>query len=317
MLSSDIFLTVCRCERKIMIYDELKNLITMVRADDTVDIFDEAVKLFDAMNQDNYMDIFEATVSSSPNLTDDQLITELLNDLNLLLDNIFSIQGVKLIDEVLISDKIKIARGLIAIFDYSDKTSMARVIETDLNPEEKLSELLNMVTDIPTEECFSLLAEVNPAVPTRIGELILEEATETMQAVYNDLMKSIVESYIVFKERLLDKKPFYTDKYFKDAQTIGLDYKYYLDELLQADEFKDLLAKMDNLGKVSDDAVYDEVSKYMIAVYLLSVHEQTNPIQVIRDHMNLVTSNVDSLTKLETSVSKNLIKLTSTGVVNE
>lgn len=300
-----------------MIYDELKNLITLVRADDTVDVFDEAVKLFDSMGQDNYMDIFEATVSSSPNLTDDQLVTELLNDLNLLLDNIFSIQGVKLIDEVLISDKIKIARGLIAIFDYSDKASMARVIETDLNPEEKLAELLNMVTDIPTEECFSLLAEVNPAVPTRIGELILEEATENMQAVYNDLMKSIVESYIVFKERLLDKKPFYTDKYFKDAQTIGLDYKYYLDELLQADEFKGLLAKMDNLGKISDDTVYDDVSKYLIAVYLLSIHEQTNPIQVIRDHMSLVTSNVDSLTKLESSVSKNLIKLTSTGVVNE
>jgi len=79
-----------------MIYDELKNLLALSRFDNTVDVFDEAVSLFETMGQDDYMGIFEATINSMPDNTEDEIVDNLLLDLHVLINNIFSIQGVTL-----------------------------------------------------------------------------------------------------------------------------------------------------------------------------------------------------------------------------
>lgn len=297
-----------------MIYEEIKNLITLARSDNTVDVFDAAVSLFETMGQDDYMGIFEATINSSPNLTDDELVMELLNDLQVMINNIFSIQGVTLKEEVLLSEKVKLARGLLDIFDYSDRSTLMRIVETDLNPEEKLAELFSLVTEYGTEYAFEMIEEVNPAVPERIKELIVEEV---MEESYNEVMKTIVELYIQFKARLLDNQPFYLDKHVSTIDTIGLEYKTYLTDLLKHQEFIDLLAKLDVVGKISDESIFEQVSKYLIGIACLSADGFTKPIETIRAHMDQVTNNIFALGKLETQISKNLILLTSAGAANE
>jgi hypothetical protein len=297
-----------------MIYEELKNLLSLARADNTAETFDMAVSLFETMGQDDYMGIFEATISSSPGLTDEELVEELVNDLHVLINNIFTIQGVALIDEVLLSDKVKLARGLIDIFDYSDRTALMRIVETDLNPEEKLAELFSLVTEYETETAFSFIEEVNPAVPERIKEFIVEEV---MEESYNEVMKTIVELYIKFKERLMNNEPFYLDKHVSAVDTIGMEYKTYLTDLLKHQAFIDLLAKLDTMGKIGDEAIYEQISKYLIGIACLSADGFTKPIETIRTHMDQITNNINALGKLETRLSKNLIKLTSAGAVNE
>ena len=297
-----------------MIYEELKNLISRVRSDYTVQIFDEAVGLFELMGQDDYMSIFEATVGASSLLSDNELIDALLTDLHVIVDNILAVQGVRLIEEVLASDKIKIAKGLLAIFDYSDRAGILRILETDYNPEEKIAELLSLVTDMSTEDIFINIQEVNPAVPTKMIELIHEEANQFVENAYNKTMKSIVDLYVKFKENLLEKKPFFTDKYLMDVSTLGMSFEYYLEDTLQHPEFKSLLAKLDTLTKMSDEATAQEVSLYLIGMAILCIDGQSNPNDVIRSNMHLVTNNINTLGILETHVSKNLIKLTSTGV---
>lgn len=297
-----------------MIYEELKNLLALTRADDTADTFDLAVSLFETMGQDDYMGIFEATISSSPGLTDEELVGELINDLHVLVNNIFSIQAIKLTDEILLSDKIKLAKGLIDVFDYSDRTALMRIVETDLNPEEKLSELLSLVTEYETETVFSFIEEVSPAVPERIKELIVEEV---MEQTYNEVMKAIVELYIRYKERLMGNEPFYLDKHVSAIDTIGLEYATYLADLLKHQAFIDLLAKLDTVGKLGDEAAFEQVSKYLIGIACLSVDGFTKPIEIIRANMDKITNNINALGKLETHISKYLIQLTSAGAVNE
>lgn len=297
-----------------MIYEELKNLITLARYDNTVEVFDDAVSLFETMGQDDYMGVFEATISSSPGLTDEELINELLGDLHVLINNIFSIQGVTLNEDVLLSEKVKLARGLLDIFDYSDRTALMRIVETDLNPEEKLAELLSLVTSFGTEYAFEMIQEVNPAVPERIKEMIVEEV---MEQSYSEVMKAIVELYIKYKERLLDNQPFYLDKHVSTTDTIGLEYNTYLTDLLKHQEFIDLLSKLDSLGKISDDSIVDRVSKYLIGIACLAADGFTKPIETIRSHMDQVTNNIFALGKLESQIFKNLIQLTGEGVVNE
>ncbi len=300
-----------------MIYDELKNLISLTRVDNTVDTFNEAVSLFDLMGQDDYMQIFEATISSSPGLSDGELVDELLVDLHVIVDNIFSMQGIKLVEDTQINDKVKMAKGLLTVFEYSDKAGIIRVLETDMNPEEKVAELISMMTDMSTEDIFSLLENVNEAVPVRMLQVINEEAEQFMETSYNELMKSIVDLYMQFKEKLLEKKPFYTDKFIIEVNTIGLGYNTYLEDLLKDQQFTDLLSEMEKLGKINESDVYHDVSLYLIAIAILSPEGQANIIGAIREHMHLLTTNINALSRLESYISKNLIKLTSTGVINE
>lgn len=297
-----------------MIYDELKNLLALSRFDNTVDVFDEAVSLFETMGQHDYMGIFEATINSMPDNTEDEIIDNLLLDLHVLINNIFSIQGVTLKEEVLLSEKVKLARGLLDIFDYSDRTALMRIVETDQNPEEKLAELFSLVTVFETEYAFDMIEEVNPAVPERIKELIVEEV---MQESYDAAMKEMVELYIKFKQNLLNNQPFYTDKHLSTVDTIGLDYNTYLNDLLKHKEFVDLLSALDTIGKLGDESIYEKISHYLIGIACLSADGFTTPIEAIRKNMDKVTNNINALGKLENQISKDLIKLTSAGAMNE
>lgn len=296
-----------------MIYDELKNLLSLVRSDNTVDTFDEAISLFETMGQDDYMSIFEATINASADFSDEDLVDALIGDLIVLIDNIFSIQGVVLKEEALLSEKVKLARGLLDIFDYADRTALLRIVETDLNPEEKLAELFSLVTPYDSETTFNLLEQVNPAVPERIKELITEES---IQEVYSEVMKEMVELYIKFKINLVENQPFYTDKFLKEVETIGLDYNTYLNELLKHKEFTDLLGALDGMGKLGDEVVCQNISRYLVGIVCISSDGYSSPIDVIRKHMDKVTNNIVALGKLENQISKDLIKLTSAGATN-
>lgn len=297
-----------------MIYDELRNMVVLTLQDDTVQTFDDAVSLFEAMGQDDYMGIFEATIGSMPDNTEQEIIDSLLLDIDVITNNIFTTQGVNIKEDVLLSDKVKIARGLLDIFDYEDRSALARVLETDQNPEEIVAELLCIVTPFNSEQLFDMIQEVNPAVPQRIKDLIVEEA---MELSYNEMMKDIVQLYIHFKERLLDNTPFYTDKYLESVETIGLDYATYLRELLKYPTFTELLSKLDSVGKVTDDQLYIDISNYLVAIACLCSDGYTNPIEIIRSNMDKVTNNVSAIGKLENQISKSLIKLTSSGATNE
>lgn len=298
-----------------MIYDELRNLVALARADNTADIFDQAISLFDTMGQDNYMDIFESTVSSSPGLTDEQIVSELIEDVHLLVNNILTVQGISVIDEIVLSDKIKIAKALLSIFDYSDRVAIARILETDLNPEEKIAELISLVSDIQTEEAFAFITEVNPGVIARLSEIIKgdEDTSESL----TDELKSVIQTYISFKQKVLKDQPFFTDKYLIEGGTIGLPYSVYLEDILNHKHFVDLLAQMDNSTKINDNTKTGEVAKHLLGISILSIDSNGNYAKVIKDNMSLVTSNVSHTTKIESTVSQYLIQLTSAGAVNE
>lgn len=298
-----------------MIYDELRNLIALARADNTVDIFDEAISLFDTMGQDNYMEIFEATVSSSPGLTDEQVVLELLDDLHLIVNNIFTVQGISLIDEIVLSDKIKIAKAILSIFDYSDRVAIARILETDLNPEEKIAELISLVSDIPTEEAFTFITDVNPGVIARLSEVIKDNESETIEI--DEDFKKVIQTYILFKQKILNDSHILTDKYLVEGGTIGLPYSVYLEDLLKHKSFSDLLIEMDNITKANDSSKTDEIAKHLLGIAILSIDSNGNYAKVIKDNLSSITSNVTHTTKIESSISEQLIRLTSAGAVNE
>ena len=298
-----------------MIYDELRNLIALTRSDNTVDIFDEAISLFETMGQDNYMEIFEATVSSSPGLTDEQVVLELLDDLHLIVNNIFTVQGISLIDEIVLSDKIKIAKAILSIFDYSDRVAIARILETDLNPEEKIAELISLVSDIPTEEAFTFITDVNPGVIARLSEVIKDNESETIEI--NDDFKKVIQTYILFKQKILNDSHILTDKYLVEGGTIGLPYSVYLEDLLKHKAFSDLLIEMDDITKANDNSKTDEIAKHLLGIAILSIDSNGNYAKVIKDNLSSITSNVAHTTKIESSISEQLIRLTSAGAVNE
>lgn len=298
-----------------MIYDELRNLVALARADSTVDIFDEAISLFETMGQDNYMEIFEATVSSSPGLTDEQVVLELLDDLHLIVNNIFTVQGISLIDEIVLSDKIKIAKAILSIFDYSDRVAIARILETDLNPEEKIAELISLVSDIPTEEAFTFITDVNPGVIARLSEVIKDNESETIEI--NDDFKKVIQTYILFKQKILNDSHILTDKYLVEGGTIGLPYSVYLEDLLKHKAFSDLLIEMDDITKANDNSKTDEIAKHLLGIAILSIDSNGNYAKVIKDNLSSITSNVAHTTKIESSISEQLIRLTSAGAVNE
>lgn len=295
-----------------MIYAELKNLITLTRNDNTADIFDSAVQLFDAMGEDNYMQIFEATIGASSNLSEDDLILELIEDLQVIVGSIFSMQGIKLVDEVLLSDKIKIAKGLLDIFDYSDRQALSRIIETDLNPEEKLSEILPLVCNVQTEEVFSLIADVNPMVIERLKMLIQPQPDLSDEDPYGAAIQQIIAAYGQFKENVLESKPFYTDRFIINTDTIGLDYQTYLDHILKCKEFQDSLSAMEVAPKTGDSAVFNTVSHYLLGISILSIDGHDNYINTIKNHLTDITNNVSCLTRLEAAISDNIIKLSRT-----
>lgn len=298
-----------------MIYDELRNLVALARADNTVDIFDEAISLFETMGQDNYMEIFEATVSSSPGLTDEQVVLELLDDLHLIVNNIFTVQGISLIDEIVLSDKIKIAKAILSIFDYSDRVAIARILETDLNPEEKIAELISLVSDIPTEEAFTFITDVNPGVIARLSEVIKDNESETIEI--DEDFKKVIQTYILFKQKILNDSHILTDKYLVEGGTIGLPYSVYLEDLLKHKSFSDLLIEMDNITKANDNSKTDEIAKHLLGIAILSIDSNGNYAKVIKDNLSSITSNVTHTTKIESSISEQLIRLTSAGAVNE
>ena len=298
-----------------MIYDELRNLVALARADSTVDIFDEAISLFETMGQDNYMEIFEATVSSSPGLTDEQVVLELLDDLHLIVNNIFTVQGISLIDEIVLSDKIKIAKAILSIFDYSDRVAIARILETDLNPEEKIAELISLVSDIPTEEAFTFITDVNPGVIARLSEVIKDNESETIEI--DEDFKKVIQTYILFKQKILNDSHILTDKYLVEGGTIGLPYSVYLEDLLKHKAFSDLLIEMDDITKANDNSKTDEIAKHLLGIAILSIDSNGNYAKVIKDNLSSITSNVAHTTKIESSISEQLIRLTSAGAVNE
>lgn len=297
-----------------MIYAELRNLVSRIRADNTVDILDSAKDLFDKMGHDSYMDVFEATIGSTQGSSDNDIIDNLLLDVHAILNQLFSMQGVAVVDDILLSDKIAIASALVDVFEYEDRQAIITILNADMTPEEKISDVLALVCVLNSEEIFTYIQEVNPNIIGRMLDVLGPPAQEVVDLEDAVQQKRIIDAYVQYKQGVLNGQPHITDIYLINPQSIGLPYLMYLDNILKSSTTKSLLTELDKYDQVvrAINTNHEKLTSILLGIAILSGENDMNFSKTITENLSAVSGNANTMKNITACINDLLIKMNRT-----
>lgn len=272
-------------------YAELRNLIVQSRQDDTCDTFDRAVKLFDEYEVPGYLDVFEMTLTTGTDIGDDDMVLLLLEDVRTIATGLLSMQGIVVSEECTIADLITLADATNDISNYEDKVTVERYLELDESTEEIYAGLIHLVSMLPVEKTLSMLSQVTPNFVSLMKQLI--SVPEEVEPVDEELV-TIIDSYLAFKEKILEGKSNYADKFLEQNTTIGLPFAIYVAFYQKENQI---------LHETTAEA-YTQVAQDLFALACLSQDGYKNQFIVIKQALSGLYPEISSSTAVDLAVSR-------------
>lgn len=208
-----------------MIYEDLRAILKTLTGPEELDIFDQAVVVLEDYNATDYLVAFEMTIGQWTDIDQLAKLDSLRSVIHTCMDYICQIQGVVLVHDLLLSDKLIITRALLDLVNYEDGEAIISRLNIESNNEETFAELMHLVSPWSVDVALSKVNSVEPGFATNIREFIngrnekLEENAEEVQAQ--------IKAYIQLKKGL-DNKPLFADMFFAQVGSIGLPLVTYM-----------------------------------------------------------------------------------------
>jgi hypothetical protein len=282
----------------VMIYPELQNYLISISSTDTVDIFDKAIEVFDKYDVPDYMTVFDLILGETNDLGSDRILDHLLTNLRTILTHLLTVQGIGVSEETTTSQLTTIADTLFELPYYEDKAILNRIMDSDSSIYEKVGELFSLLTPLTVEDYLPLIIFVDENFISNFKSQLKETDKEVSNL---QSINEYVNSYIKFKNILLNNEKSYCDKYLMQLSSIGLPFETYLKEY-EAD-------KREYLHDINGDYI-DTIAQDLVGLACISSDGFNNQLIVIRQYLSTVYPDIASTTKVDIAVSKLVLKLT-------
>lgn len=208
-----------------MIYDELKNYLVKIASAETVDSFDESITLLELYEVPNYLEVFETVIGEQSARSDADILDVLQVNLKLMLNNLLTMQGVTLSDDVTPSQTNTVVGALHTLLYYEDKGVLLDIMSGEGDAQETLCELLSLVCPYTVDEAMAMVQEVSPSFVPNFKDML--EGTQETAMRSADEVKQQIKTFISFK-RYLRNAPTFADRFFQQLGSIGLPLLTYV-----------------------------------------------------------------------------------------
>lgn len=281
-----------------MIYDELKNYLTLTASIETVKLVDEAVQILDEFGVEEYMDIYSFNFGENTAFGDECIVDNIVAVTDTILTTLLERHSIQLSEIALISDKIYILRGLLRMQNWEDKDTLQLVMDSGETSNEILAELIAVVNGGSVDHVLSLIETFN--------ESLLDRFKEEFLATHHDLLidPSEIEQQVTDYKKVkkaTDNLPSKLDRMLDHPGSIGLPFKLYLSVYLL--EYKQYLNETfsDNDARV--------LAHELILMAALSEEGLAATVKSVRDNMNEITADLNIATKIDIAVTQLLLEV--------
>jgi hypothetical protein len=271
-------------------YAEMRNHIQAVQGDDTIELFDEAIKVFDLYQTPGYMEIFETTFANLVDPSDVEVILAWQKNLREILTSLMNYQGVVLVDDILISDLLEIARASFEFIFNEDKQTLFRQIESIENESELYAEIISNNSSLGVEFVLSQLL----SVPDNLGGIIKGRLLELQEEqTHAKELAKILKRYAAFKKTTHGQTYLFADQLINNPRVLGLPMENYVSMFLAGQ----------HRPSETDQETYKRVSKELFALACLSCDGFSNPVHCVRQFVSQVYSDVQACTVVITQLN--------------
>lgn len=282
-----------------MIYDELKNYLTLTASIETVKLVDDAVQILDEFGVEEYMDIYSFNFGENTAFGDECIVDNIVAVTDTILTTLLERHSIQLSEIALISDKIYILRGLLRMQNWEDKDTLQLVMDSGETPSEILAELIAVVNSGSVDHVLSLIETFN--------ESLLDRFKEEFLATHHDLLidPSEIEQQVADYKKVkkaTDNLPSKLDRMLDHPGSIGLPFKLYLRVFLLV-EYKQYL------NEAFTDISARVLAHELILIAALSEEGLSAAVKSVRDNMNEITVDLNIATKIDIAVTQLLLEV--------
>lgn len=228
-----------------MIYDEVRKLIQQSSTDDTINIIDKAVEVLELYEADGYMLVYETGLGESLDRDANSVIDRIKEDTFEMIENLLQMQGIVINEDCLLSNVVELARATYESAFYEDKEDIKAIIAAYADDRECYCMITSKSGTLSFEQIDDMLISVTDNYKDNFLALLSsqEEITEENTAGLTE----IVDQYI--KARTVIGQENWCDQYVLSPSTIGLDVKFYIDQLKKTPSYlgqitKEIIEKM-------------------------------------------------------------------------
>lgn len=243
--------------------------------------------LFEKYNVTAWLEMVDLAIMNRENLSGQEMAGLVFEQLNMIADDLFQVQGVNLNHDVDIplSFKAEMLEGMNSITTFEDKLTMVRLMESDLPLEEKFAEALSLVCAVDIGTVIGYVDSVEDHFPAMVtNALAYVEEQEALKS-----LMPIISRMKDFISRVLNSGDHPLLKYLDQNTTIGLMFSQYVE-----------MEKINGLfsGDLLDDVAAREAAVAMVLLACLSKDGFQNPQVIVQDYIFKEFKDTQIATKL-------------------
>jgi hypothetical protein len=269
-------------------YIELEKFISEVGDIHQLEYIRRLKTIFEYHALNDWTNELGSFIVEDTDISNNNALDQIFSTVDTLLDHILNINHISLIDDASMSFKIDILQGLIDLNDYDDIKIIENICNADYTNQEKLATLLTLVTVHLDTYCLSHIVDVDDCV----FRVILDSYKESIDEIINyaETMSVQIKRYSLFKKNV--PRVMYGDRFFNNLPAIGLPLRVYLNSYVNDIPM--------NIHEVLDE---DQISIDLISMCLLS-EESGLPNMLIKQYMNLITTDISIATRIDVNIMK-------------
>jgi hypothetical protein len=243
--------------------------------------------IFEEYNVTAWLEIIDLAIMNRENLSGTEMAGLIFEQLSMIADDLFQVQGVNLNSEaeIPLSVKAEMLEGMNTITTYEDKLTMMRLMESDSSAEEKYAEALSLVCAVDIGTMLSYVKNVEDHFPTIIiNALAYVEEQEALKS-----FTPIIGRMKDFISRVLSLEDHPLLKYLDQNTTIGLEFSQYVE-----------MEKVNGLfsGDLLEDTPAREAAVSLVLLACLSKDGFQNPQVTVQDYIFKEFKDTQIATKL-------------------
>jgi hypothetical protein len=274
--------------------DILRDYLVEATSPENVDLIEKAHEAFDRIGLQDYTPGFEQLLMINDESDEGDTLGGIMDLTRSLGDRILQQHAIRVLEECTIASRTEFIDALVDLQNASDHVpDILRIIGQEHSPEECFSELVALVGSNEAEHYLVDLEYVSQALIERIKETVehMEFATTEEADQEREFREERITKFNNFMHFLLDPELAIADLVHKG---IDAGYPFVLYTNLIGREFEGM------------DPVL--AAQNLLAMAFYSGDGYGQPIQIIKQHLEELVSDVDVLTKIDIALNDNLVR---------
>jgi hypothetical protein len=272
-----------------MIYSEIQNYVRQAAGGEVVDLFDRAQAVLERINFEDYLDVLENAIGDFSDQGDTAVVDVMRLRLREMFDSLLAMHGIKLVEDVPLSDRIDLVDAICAISDCDEYHSLLLALETQESPQEIFATLISLVSMLKIEDVLLMIEDVSDELVARMREVILQPSHEQLEEV--EVVEERITAYqkyrIVFANDVR-----WTERFVEFTEAVGLPFNSYA-KLYMAEQFnRDINESTDT------QMAWRRVCVNLIGIACLCEEGIVKAAELAKPYLEHISSDLSALTQI-------------------